>query len=48
MGLKYLIHQTHHKFMGAIVDMGCHEWQCHGVRSFDWSSMICNKFVLNF
>jgi hypothetical protein len=26
----------------------CHGCQCHGVRSFGCSSMIYNKFVLNF
>jgi hypothetical protein len=23
----------------------CHRWQCHGVHSFEYSSMICNKIV---
>jgi hypothetical protein len=25
MNFKCLIHQTHHKFMGVVVGMGCHE-----------------------
>jgi hypothetical protein len=25
-----------------------HACQCHGITSFEWSSMICNKLIPNF
>jgi len=26
----------------------CHGCQCHGIHSFGWSSMTCNKLVFDF
>ncbi len=47
MSFKCFIYQTHHKFMGVAMGMGCHRWQCHGVHSFEWLSITCNKLVFS-